>query len=484
MRQQQKKNSWAIGLLIFILMLGFTITSMLSYTVTKEYVVSSAINQTLPLISDNIYSEIKKELLDPINVSSLMANDEFLVNWVLDGEKDQDAIVSYLKRIKERYGYTSAFFVSDKTGNYYYYDGILKQISKNDAHDVWYYDFKALNQPVALDVDTDEARQGTLTVFINHRLESEAGTFLGATGVGLELTNVGDKLQSYEEQFDHSIYLVDSNGLIQIHSNPDLVGKVNILDNEGIKEIAGSILYPSDEIHVYEYKDAGELKAISIRYIPEFNWYLVVEKNQERSLLQAKTSLWRNIAIGFIVTILISLLIILVFKTYNRRLEQLASIDELTHVYNRRYFIQLLDREISIAKRYGQPLSLLMLDIDNFKFINDQYGHLIGDDILRMIANTIKNTVRESDLVGRWGGEEFVVLLINAGEKEALRTAERIVKNVSESTLETNSGDLYRTVSIGVSVFDATQMNREDLFQKADEALLKAKEMGKNTAQI
>jgi diguanylate cyclase (GGDEF)-like protein len=481
MMLQKRKNGWVIIFIVAVLMLGFIITSLLSYMVTKKYVVGSTVEQTLPLISDNIYSEIKKDLLDPINVSSLMANDEFLVNWVLSGEEDVNQITNYLSRIKNSYGYTSVFFVSEKTHNYYYYDGILKQISKDDAHDVWYFDFKEMGRPVDLDVDSDEASQGTLTVFINHRLESKDGKFLGVTGIGLELRNIGEKLADYQEEYGHNVYLVDKIGMIQIHCDPNLVENVNILEQDGINDLNGQILSPNDEIQIYEYKDNEGSKAISIRYIPEFDWYLVVEKNHDSSLIQAKRSLWQNILIGLMVTLVVSIVMIVIFKANNRRIEQLASMDELTYLYNRRYFIQLLDREISISKRYSQVLSLLMLDVDDFKSVNDEYGHFIGDDMLRLIANTIKLSVRDSDIVGRWGGEEFVVLLLNTTTQEASIIAERIVKAVAESALETRDGALYRTISIGIACFDAKTMTRETLLHNADEALFRAKEHGKNT---
>ena len=232
-----------ITILTIVLLFTFTFTSLISYNVTKESITANTKTKTLPLISDNIFSEIQQELISPINNSSLMANDEFLIEWVVSGEKDPDEIVRYLKRIIEKYGYFSSFFVSEQTKNYYYYGGVLKQISEQDDHDVWYYKFRDSNKEYALDVDTDEATQGTITIFINHRLEDGDGNFLGVTGIGLEMVSISDTLASYRDRYGHMVYMIDSNGLIQVHADQELVEKANIRNMEGIGSQAEKI-YP------------------------------------------------------------------------------------------------------------------------------------------------------------------------------------------------------------------------------------------------
>ncbi|MBE0685983.1 MAG: cache domain-containing protein, partial [Anaerolineaceae bacterium] len=269
-----------IGILTVVLVFSFTFTSLISYNVTRNSIDSDAKNKILPLISDNIYSEIQKELLQPIHNSSIMANDEFLVEWVLAGEQDTEEIVRYLQRIKDRYGYFSAFYISARTNNYYYYDGLLKQIRPEDEHDIWYYNFVRSGLHYDLDVDNDEATSGTLTIFINHRLEDNAGNFLGVTGVGLQMSEVGETLESYRQRFGHLIYLVDSEGLIQIHPNQDLVEKINIQELEGLQNIGTDILKNDDVTHYYEFRTKNGEETLSTRYLPDLDWYLIVEQDQ------------------------------------------------------------------------------------------------------------------------------------------------------------------------------------------------------------
>jgi len=409
-----------------------------------------------------------------------MANDTFLINWVLDGENDIDAITEYLNHIKEKYQYTSSFFISDSSKNYYYYDGILKQISPENDHDSWYYEFVDLNTPFDLDVDSDEARQGFLTVFINHRLETADGTFLGVTGVGLELSDIGLNLQEHQDQYDHKIYMVDADGLIQLHPNEFLILKENIKNIEGISDISSSLLSKSNEITITEYSDSLGKKSISSRYLPEFDWFLIVEKDQDASLFEARKLLWQNIFTGLGITIIILVILYIIVRYYNQRLEHLASIDSLTELFNRRFFLDMIKRELSAARRYGHDLSLIMLDIDNFKSINDKYGHGTGDKLLKSISDTIKNSLRESDITARWGGEEFIALLINADKDEAIATADRVRKAVEGITIDHGEEKIYRTISIGVSTLDERELDWSAFIQQADDALIQAKLSGKN----
>ena len=478
------KQSQLIVSIFIILVLGFISTSYLSYSVTKNFILESAVNETLPLISDNIYSEIKGDLVDPINVSSLMANDAFLISWVISGEDDLPGIREYLRLIKQKYGYTSTFFVSEKTHNYYYSDGILKTISEEDSHDVWYYDFIGMNKAVALDVDNDEARNGMLTVFINHRLEKGDGELLGVTGIGLQLTEIAEHLRHYEDLYHHKIYIVDRDGLIQIDSDRNRIETENITELRGIKDVSGKILSAGEEATIVEYQDGSGFKTVSARFIPEFDWYLIVEKDQESSLAGARRSMVRNFIVGGFIALLVSLLINSIMKRYNQRLEQQATSDDLTGLLNRRAFMDNLTREVASLNRYGYSSAIMMVDIDEFKFINDHYGHIAGDTILVEIVQIIQDTLRGSDIMGRWGGDEFIIYLTQVDREKAILIAERIRERVGQSKFSIGSQEVNRTVSIGIAFLDAKVSNVDDDICKADDALVNGKKLGKNRIEV
>jgi diguanylate cyclase (GGDEF)-like protein len=166
--------------------------------------------------------------------------------------------------------------------------------------------------------------------------------------------------------------------------------------------------------------------------------------------------------------------------TLLEKIQRLALTDELTEVYNRRGFQELSEREFAITHQFGRNMSMIMLDIDHFKQVNDAYGHPVGDEVLVALAVKCKNTIREIDILGRYGGEEFLILLIENDLKTALLVAERVRKNVAETKFLTSAGEVTITISLGVASLDGKTRSVSDLIQKADLALYVSKENGRN----
>jgi diguanylate cyclase (GGDEF)-like protein len=165
----------------------------------------------------------------------------------------------------------------------------------------------------------------------------------------------------------------------------------------------------------------------------------------------------------------------------NRRLEYLATTDSLTGLYNRRYFRSRLEEEYSRSKRYGSPLSCMLIDIDNFKSVNDTFGHLVGDEVLCEIANRTLKAIRTNDVVARYGGEEFVVILPQTDSLGASKYAQRLIEKISEEPFTGLPEDRPVTVSIGVAGYDKEKhATPDDFIQMVDDALYKAKKQGKN----
>jgi len=169
----------------------------------------------------------------------------------------------------------------------------------------------------------------------------------------------------------------------------------------------------------------------------------------------------------------------------NAKLYELATKDGLTKLYIHRHFRSLLEAEITRASRYNHVVSLLMMDIDNFKHVNDTYGHLVGDRVLKEIAVTIKNTVRNIDVPARYGGEEFTVILPETAAKDATVIAERLRKNIAAIEIPLDDKVVLRTsISIGISEFPSSATDSEELISTADQALYKAKNDGKNCIYV
>lgn len=162
----------------------------------------------------------------------------------------------------------------------------------------------------------------------------------------------------------------------------------------------------------------------------------------------------------------------------NYNLKILSTIDKMTGIYTRKHFDTLFREILYISKKNDGKFSLLMLDIDKFKNINDTYGHRKGDEVLSLIGKTLLESTRSTDIVARYGGEEFIVVLLNTEEKEAVEIGEKIRKKIEE--LEIPNMDYPLTISIGISLYLEHSQYKEELIEKADQALYCAKEKGRN----
>ncbi len=165
---------------------------------------------------------------------------------------------------------------------------------------------------------------------------------------------------------------------------------------------------------------------------------------------------------------------------YHEEIYQLATHDALTDLYNRRHFIELADNEIARAMRHGRPLSLCIIDVDLFKPVNDRYGHISGDEVLRQIAGLLRKQARNDDVAARIGGEEFALLLPECDAQAAGGFAERLREDIAATVFTPGGEAQHITVSIGIAALAPHRNARPALMAAADAALYRAKRQGRN----
>lgn len=160
--------------------------------------------------------------------------------------------------------------------------------------------------------------------------------------------------------------------------------------------------------------------------------------------------------------------------------DEVSHTDALTLLPNRKRIIADLQHEVIFSDRYGTPLTISMLDIDHFKNINDQYGHMVGDDVLRKLAMELRDHIRHPDTIGRYGGEEFLVVLPQSTVKAACEQAERLRKHVQSLVIQSGEGNITLSISIGIAQYKINKESWQDFLTRADNALYQAKNNGRN----
>lgn len=475
----EKKRS-LILLVSALLIVGFLATSLASYYVSRSSLRAQITLSELPLTSDTIYSEIQRDLLQPVLISSMMAHDTLLRDWIIEGERNENDVTRYLEEIRKRYAMVTAFLVSDRTQIYYHADGILKRVSEDEKRDEWYYNVRAMEPDYEINVDLDMANKDTLTIFINYKIYDYDENFLGATGVGITLDSIMQRIEDYQERYNRRVYFVDREGYVTF-CGPSFDSDVgNINGMEGLSSISKEIL--SSESATFQYTAQGKITHLNTRFVPDLQLYLFVEQTEKEATRKILNALVINLILCAIITAIVLALTNLTIAAYQRRLEKMATTDEMTGLLNRQAFDIVFKQTYKNIQRNPVCLSLVMLDIDLFKQVNDTYGHLAGDTVIRGIAEVTQGEIRSSDVLCRWGGEEFLVLLQDCPIERALTVAEKIREAIKAKIFRHEGVSIYATVSLGVAQYHASE-DEDTLLSRVDRALYVAKEKGRDRVE-
>ena len=478
-----------IYLLSAILVIGFLATSLISFFVSKSSIRSAVFENELPLTTDNIYSDIQKDLLKPVFVSKMMATDRFLRDWVMAGERNEAQVLHYLRDIQLNNKAFVSYFVSEATRKYYYGDGKTRVISESDTVDGWYFRFRASQHEYVLNLDTDKNTPEVYVIYVDHKMVDDAGKFIGIAGNGIALDYLKNLITTYQSRYMRNVYFVDAEGMVKLSDNKTMLlgSDIKLMTGDAnFKRMIAREKDPKTEFKDdYEYQNKGANFLMNLRYIPELKWYLVVEKDEAEgmALNENKRTLYINLALCAAITALALLLTQGAIKRYQAQIEQLATTDKLTGLANRTAFDVAVAGMLSDSKRNKTPISIVLFDLDDFKKVNDTYGHNAGDLVLKEVACELFAHVRKADFFCRWGGEEFLVLLKNCDCRNAAKIAENYRETIANQTVAYETHQIKVTSSFGVATLHDDE-EVEQLISRADRCLYKAKANGRNQVVV
>lgn len=470
-----------IAALTGLLLVGFLVTSLISYSVAKDSLSRQISDQMLPLTSDNVYSEIQRDLLRPIVISSTMASNTFVRDWLTEGGQDSRQLSRYLNSIQHHFDATTAFLVSEQSRQYHHSSGVLKTINPLDPGDAWYFRVRESHEPYDINIDADTADRNRLSIFVNYRILDDQGHYLGATGVGLDMNSVGALFESYQHRYNRRIYFVDRQGNIMLHG-PGLDMATNLHEHKQLQPHAAEILTHASTSLSYRGAQ-GETVYLNSRLVPEFDWFLVVEQASHRDEARIFHTLIINLLVSLAVTLVVLLIAWATLGKYQRRLMAMATTDGLTGTTSRQAFENLFNHAVRGAKRRRQPLSILLADLDHFKTINDRFGHPGGDAVLEAVANQLRTLSRDSDVLCRWGGEEFLILMEGCNLEGAAQRADALRRAIAGTEIRFGSSNIDITLSVGVAEYRSDE-SLEALVSRADRALYTAKRKGRNWVEL
>jgi diguanylate cyclase (GGDEF)-like protein len=476
------------GLLIWlslILIVGYVLTIGVTYMVSRSAIQQEISQQTLPIVGDNLVSEIKKMVLRPALVSSEMAQSGQVRDWINGGDAASPQIANYLKDVKQRHSANSVFVASALNNQYLNDRDINKQLLPNASADAWFFKLKTLKNNYETTFEPDLLNSGNLNVTIYYRINDAQGAFIGVTGLTFSLESMRNLIDAYQKRYRMTIYFVDTNGDFVFGGSGFTKARGNLSANRGISEFAAQIVADQKiDAQSFDYETDNEHVFLNTRFVPELGWHLLVEQESSAKIAPVRETFMITLIIDGVICLTLVAISLFIVRRYQRRIEQSAATDSLTTLMNRHAFDFVFKQTMSDRIRTRQPMCVALIDIDFFKKVNDKHGHLVGDHVLKEIALIAKRSLRDSDVICRWGGEEFLILLKNCTLEKATSIAETLRTTIAANDFSRTT-DLTKTrlnVTVSMGVAECKDDDTEDsVFERADVALYQAKNNGRNS---
>lgn len=345
--------------------------------------------------------------------------------------------------------------------------------------------------PLVSYVSGKESASGQSVLVLSRSLRSPAGDFLGGVIGVIELDSAQHRFDALRLEPGDSVALLDESQVL-LARNPAMAAAIE--KRVATPTIPTTLRPDAAAVEVAMQLDAdGRERLFGFSRIEGFPFVVAYGFDKARAIGEWQRRTW-ELGLGYLAMVLLAVLAARAHRTTllqhdeltrNRAaLQDLATRDPLTGLYNRRFLDEVMPRELARALRDGTPLAVIMLDLDHFKKVNDVHGHAAGDEVLKTFATLLKTGVRESDLICRYGGEEFIAIMPNMDADQALERAESWRKQLEETRVVHDGFDISVTMSAGIATFPKHCQSANQLFSRADEMLYKSKQDGRNRISV
>ena len=430
-----------------------------------------------------IFGLIESELVEPLHIATTLDKIGVYSEYFEQEQPNEAMLVAQLKDYSERFDLE--FYVAhEKSRKQYNSDGRVFDLIEGNV--IWYFALKEVND---YPVQAVLGKREDVHLYIDVRQYDGQGEFTGFVGIGKSLNDFIASFERFKSEYGHEFVFVNRNNEIVLSSDASLLPSSTEVSTDviGVKSISDLPWYKGfaeatkDQVEpsLVVSSPKGDLLVSQLR-IESLNWsiYLITPLSERQQEVSKSFALY--IGLGLLFLFILYRVMHRAVDYYADKLSRKFNYDPLTSLANRRYAHLFFTRH---RKKY-RATAVIMIDLDHFKQVNDNYGHNTGDIVLQSVADLLVKTVRPGDLVVRWGGEEFVIILPNIEPNEAQEIGEQCRKGIEENKINVASSFINTTASIGISYSRDFSDNLTLMVEWADRAMYQAKQEGKNQVKV
>lgn len=486
--RQLYKNYGLLALLFLILIAGVS-SLFLPFAPSKdENTERSLLTKNLNLTSEHAFLELEKSVAMSEPLPTKIVTDPAIQDWLNNAENSAEALQTQLSELQKNNPKLSVQVAQLDTQMAIDAKGTLKKLEQTNPNDAWYFQAKNTQNSTLKGLSIEGDNHDLLKISLTEAIRNQDGALLGLIRQIETTDRVKKKIEELIIKCECKIYLVDAK-LNPVFTSAEIKRlRSNFLKSAEFQRLALSHFnskkaLSQNEFHVMEFHEAKEHFSLAMKNIPSLNALLLVEQDLKSDVAPNLNPLWIKASIYGACSFLILLLVFLRMRQFKQQLERTAATDRLTSLPNRQAFDFIFQQAVADSERSRQTLCVALIDVDHLKKVNEKNGHLIGDHVLKEIAMIAKRSLRESDIICRWGGEEFLILLKNCSLEKATAIAENLRNTIANNdfsrTTDLAKKRLSITVSMGVAECKVHETD-DSVFERAEVALKQAKENGRN----